>query len=396
MESPSQDPLSSHSLCFLSPSGRGSDTFCLGWRLHRTTRARVVSELVQHRSSVSGSQPSLRQRGVLALTGLRTVIFLCVRIISLFLPFAIIPHNLILETSPGLAFYYNSIPTYFHSLINTPSYCLVQTKHCHLAPSLRFLGRPLPLTFFPLCGFYLVWTLPSRQLRHSHSFPKPNRRTEIVNLLRFNFFYFNFFYFNSTNFAMLALVSLLFAGQVTAGVLGDVARLGRRVDPEEAMRRYVDTIVEPIERRQTTTAGMNVTQWNVETEALCTAQLEALNGVASNPSGMAVCYNLPALDNTTGVFMADLRLYMIAAPTGTFANIASTNVQVGLSYNGATVSAINSSTLTKRADETSLISWPRSELIENQKRAAMVPLLIQSYAFVGQVNKELLTANMGT
>lgn len=195
---------------------------------------------------------------------------------------------------------------------------------------------------------------------------------------------------------MLALVSLLFAGQVTAGVLGDVARLGRRVDPEEAMRRYVDTIVEPIERRQTTTAGMNVTQWNVETEALCTAQLEALNGVASNPSGMAVCYNLPALDNTTGVFMADLRLYMIAAPTGTFANIASTNVQVGLSYNGATVSAINSSTLTKRADETSLISWPRSELIENQKRAAMVPLLIQSYAFVGQVNKELLTANMGT
>ncbi|KAH7412511.1 hypothetical protein BKA64DRAFT_330371 [Cadophora sp. MPI-SDFR-AT-0126] len=195
---------------------------------------------------------------------------------------------------------------------------------------------------------------------------------------------------------MLALVSLLFTGQVAAGVLGDVSRLGRRVDPEEVMRRYVDTIVEPIEKRQTTTAGMNVTQWNAETAALCTAQLEALNGVASNPSGMAVCYNLPALDNSTGVFMADLRLYMIAAPTGAFANIASTNVQVGLSYNGATVSAVDSSTLSRRADETSLISWPRSELIETQKRAAMIPMLIQSYAFVGQVNKDLLVANMGT
>ncbi|KAL2076089.1 hypothetical protein VTL71DRAFT_1032 [Oculimacula yallundae] len=195
---------------------------------------------------------------------------------------------------------------------------------------------------------------------------------------------------------MLALVSLLFAGQVAAAVLGDVARLGRRVDPEEAMRRYVDTIVEPIERRQAMEAGMNATQWNAQTVALCTAQLEALKGVASNPSGMAVCYNLPALDNSTGVFMADLRLYMIAAPTGAFTDIASTNVQVGLAYNGATVSAVNSSTLTKRADETSLISWPRSELVEAQKRAIMIPMLVQSYAFVGQVNKELLVANMGT
>lgn len=194
---------------------------------------------------------------------------------------------------------------------------------------------------------------------------------------------------------MLALVSLLLVGQATAGILGNAAQLIRRDGPEEAMRRYVERIVEPIERRQTTTAGMNVTQWNAETTALCTAQLEALNGVASNPSGMAVCYNLPALDNSTGVFTADLRLYMIAAPTGEFANIASTNVQVGLSYNGATVSAVNASTLARRAEDTSLISWPRSELVVD-KRAAMIPMLVQSYAFVGQVNKDLLTANMGT
>lgn len=166
---------------------------------------------------------------------------------------------------------------------------------------------------------------------------------------------------------------------------------------EESMRRYVDSIIEPLERRQSTptvpTTGINVTEWDAQTQAACTTSLEALNGVASNPSGMAVCYNLPYLDNSTGVFEADLRLYMISAPTGDFANIASSNVQVGLAYNGATVSAVNASSLKKRSDATSLISWPRA--VEVAKRAT-VPTLIQSYAFVGQVNQNLLTTNMGT
>lgn len=163
---------------------------------------------------------------------------------------------------------------------------------------------------------------------------------------------------------------------------------------EENMRRYVDRIVEPMERRQQVgpSTGINVTEWDEQTQAACTQSLEALNGVASNPSGMAVCYNLPYLDNSTGVFEADLRLFMIAAPTGTFTNIASSNVQVGLVYNGATVSAVNGSSLKRRTDSgTSLISWPRG-----MDKRAMAPTMVQSYAFVGQVNKDLLTANMGT
>jgi hypothetical protein len=103
---------------------------------------------------------------------------------------------------------------------------------------------------------------------------------------------------------------------------------------------------------------------------------------------------LPFLDNSTGVFEADLRIYMISTPTGGFANIASSNVQVGLAYDGATVSAVNASTLRRREDETSLISWPRDE--EALQKRAMTPTLVQSYAFVGQINKDLLTADMGT
>jgi hypothetical protein len=198
---------------------------------------------------------------------------------------------------------------------------------------------------------------------------------------------------------MLALAtSLLFLSQVSASLLRDAAHLVRREDTtEQMMRRYVDSIVEPIERRQSATGGgmVNVTAWDQQTAQACTAQLQSLNGVASNPSGLAVCYNIPDLNNQTGVFEADLRLYMIAAPTGGFAGVASSNVQVGLMYNGATVSAVNASSLKRRSDLVSLISWPRNE--EGvQRRQSMMPTLVQSYAFVGQINQDLLATPMGT
>ncbi|EPE28291.1 hypothetical protein GLAREA_09411 [Glarea lozoyensis ATCC 20868] len=190
----------------------------------------------------------------------------------------------------------------------------------------------------------------------------------------------------------------LLASQATAGAIGNGGLFARKDHSmEEVMRRYVDSIIDPIERRQETTAQiptMNITQWDEATTAACTTSLEALNGRPSNPSGMAVCYNLPFLNETTGIFQADLRLYMVGAPTGDFANIASQNVNVGLSYSGATVQAINATTMTKRSDDSSLISWPRA--VEMSKRQTQVPQLAQAYAFVGQVNRELLATPGGT
>lgn len=192
------------------------------------------------------------------------------------------------------------------------------------------------------------------------------------------------------------LAAVLLISRVSAGVLSNIAVLGARDSAmEESVRRYVDSIVEPVERRQASTAtgtGLNASTWEATTETACTVSLEALNGQATNPSGMAVCYNLPMLDNTTGVFQADLRLFMVGPPTGTFANIAAQNVNVGLAYNGATVSAVNKGPgLTKRVDvDVSIISWPKN------KRQSSIPLLTQQYAFVGQINQQLLKANMGT
>jgi hypothetical protein len=187
------------------------------------------------------------------------------------------------------------------------------------------------------------------------------------------------------------LASLLFLGQTSAGVIGDVGKLVRRIDTlEESMRRYVESIVEPIERRQPGPT-MNVTEWDAQTMAACTSALEMLNGKASNDAGMAVCYNLPFLDNSTGVFQADLRLFMISAPTGKFANIPNENISVALSYIGATASSLNTSSIGRRDERVSLISWPRNK---REKRQNAVPMMQQAYAFVGQINKDLVGTDM--
>ena len=157
---------------------------------------------------------------------------------------------------------------------------------------------------------------------------------------------------------------------------------------EQKMRRYVESVVEPIQRRDS--SATNLTDWDAQTMAACTTVLSALNGNAGNPSGIAACYNLPFLNSTTGVFQADLRLFTVSAPSGSFANIPSQNVMVGLAYVGATVSAVNASSLTRREDLTSLISWPRGVDGRLKNRQAAVPTLTQTYEFVGQINKDLL------
>lgn len=179
--------------------------------------------------------------------------------------------------------------------------------------------------------------------------------------------------------------SLLLASQVSAGILGDAAFLARKDDSvEQKVRRYIGAVRAPIQRRT------NSTTWSEGTSAACEAALSS--GVSSNPSGMAVCYNIATLDSTTGVFQADLRLYKVADPTGDFADIPSSSVAVGLSYTGATVSPVNESSLKTRSDtETSLISWPRDE--EEVERRTTTPTLVQDYAFVGQINKDDISAD---
>ncbi|BFZ55238.1 hypothetical protein PYCC9005_002278 [Savitreella phatthalungensis] len=53
--------------------------------------------------------------------------------------------------------------------------------------------------------------------------------------------------------------------------------------------------------------------WNARVMAGCTSGVEALLAKnQTNSLGVFVCYNVPAIENTTGLFAADLRLYMSA------------------------------------------------------------------------------------
>lgn len=190
------------------------------------------------------------------------------------------------------------------------------------------------------------------------------------------------------------ITSLLLASHVTAGVF-DIRTIVRREDTtERSMRRYLTSLVEDVEKRATQSAPTNgnLTMWEAQTSAACTTALAMLNGVASNPSGMAMCYNLAFLDTKTGVFQADLRLYKISSPTGDFSSVPDQNVSVAVQFTGASFSAVDPSSLTPA--KRSMISWPsvrRDGKLEERQSSIT---LQQTYALVGQINKNLVAANL--
>ncbi|KAJ4390283.1 hypothetical protein N0V85_007380 [Neurospora sp. IMI 360204] len=81
---------------------------------------------------------------------------------------------------------------------------------------------------------------------------------------------------------------------------------------------------------------LNMTAWNAQVNAACISTLRQLTA-ASNPSGTCVCYNLPALDNSTGVFEADLRLFRISDARDSFAGIAPEQISASVRFVGANV-----------------------------------------------------------
>ncbi|KAL2018365.1 hypothetical protein VTK56DRAFT_900 [Thermocarpiscus australiensis] len=133
---------------------------------------------------------------------------------------------------------------------------------------------------------------------------------------------------------------------------------------------------------------INMQAWN---DAANTACRNALRNVpaASNPSGTCVCYNLPVLDNSTGTFEADLRLFQLNAPTGDFQGIPQENIQVELSYRGASVSMVSSGTESGKAAVPAAGVSARQDDDKGDD-----PALLQSYLFVGQVDKDQMTGKM--
>ncbi|RBR16569.1 uncharacterized protein FIESC28_06871 [Fusarium coffeatum] len=131
--------------------------------------------------------------------------------------------------------------------------------------------------------------------------------------------------------------------------------------------------------------SMNMTAWNMNTNSACRAMLGGLHK-STNPTGTCVCYNLPSLDVKTGIFEADLRLYQVSQPRGSFAGVATEDINVGISFNGASVMPVES----KDVNGTGLVG----DMPGMRKRGDGSMELLQSYMLIGQINADKMTDNM--
>ncbi|KAI0400142.1 hypothetical protein F4802DRAFT_508112 [Xylaria palmicola] len=178
-------------------------------------------------------------------------------------------------------------------------------------------------------------------------------------------------------------VASLLAAQVHAAPGGIMAGvLGARTPSLES--RVKEMAYESLERRQDSTpVSLNMTQWDSDTLSACTTTLSTLPS-ASNPSGMAVCYNVVQLDTNLGEFMADLRLFQVSPPSGAWEGITLQDMQGGIRFTGATASEINGQQVAGRAVRRQQIS----------KRQDQGPTLERTYMIVGRINQDQMVPPM--
>ncbi len=209
-------------------------------------------------------------------------------------------------------------------------------------------------------------------------------------------------------FKTVIVSTLLAAGNAAASKRSPInALLQPGQDVEEVLRRDAEYMATLTKRQDSNSAALaplqslmpsskapsdaDLQKWETETRAACQATLQNLNGQASNPSGLAVCYNLPFVDNSTGVFQAELRLYNVSAPIDPWVGVTTADVSLELSYLGATVQNM-AGNFSKRA-----VSYPpirtRSSsglLIERQTISAGSMTDFKTLMYVGRINSNLL------
>lgn len=137
--------------------------------------------------------------------------------------------------------------------------------------------------------------------------------------------------------------------------------------------------------------GNDVGSFNEITSAACLRSLTALNGKSSSPSGMSVCYNLPFLDQATGVFQAELRIYNVSAPVDDWIGVRTADMMVGLTYSGATVQLMG-----RRVVKRDLI-FPqllvkRQEQEGDEETDNGTPRQIKVLTYVGRIDRNLLSS----
>jgi hypothetical protein len=131
--------------------------------------------------------------------------------------------------------------------------------------------------------------------------------------------------------------------------------------------------------------------WNNEAGQKCAEAVAKLNGKASNPSGMAACYNIPYLDDQKGTFEAEVRIFNVSYATGDFVGVNQGTMMLNLEYQNAS--------LTSSADG----SFPVRRLVKRQTTSTgmvtsqagvwmATQIMVQKY--LAQIDPEVFTPGM--
>lgn len=136
--------------------------------------------------------------------------------------------------------------------------------------------------------------------------------------------------------------------------------------------------------------ALNSTDWDRETNAACVNALGSIPR-STNPSGNCLCYNLPSLDTQSGVFRCEIRVYRISEPRDGFAGVSPSNINVGVQYNGASVSPVSAAEFNSMGPGANpKLSTTRPTRRDETKQ----PQLLQTYQFVGQIDKSRMTEKL--
>jgi len=126
--------------------------------------------------------------------------------------------------------------------------------------------------------------------------------------------------------------------------------------------------------------NLDLESWSRETVKLCAEKLKSIT-TASNPAGVAGCWNLPLLVESTGVFAADLRLFRVAEPTGDWKNVDVSSYNISVEYDGsAAIQARNMTDKERKASKEGMEGSKLTKLVDSQ--------------FIGNLDRSVVTEDL--
>lgn len=153
---------------------------------------------------------------------------------------------------------------------------------------------------------------------------------------------------------------------------------------------YIPAYTIDIARRQSDTSNTSKTngldstpEFNNAASAACLSALSNMPGEPESASGVSLCYNVPFLDNSTGVFRASLKLYKVAEPRGRWANITLSDIVPSVAWSSASMIQNPRRQNDSPSDGDSSTDAPKSG-----------PELVESLEWIGRIDADVMNKPM--